>query len=480
MAFNQRSNTDDIHIRSVLVGLLNLLNNQIFFENVVSDEKYDIVEVPFFPPIPGEERFLQDYFMLWDDCGFPKTVDGNIDVIPRGHVNIEDITIDTSGLTQRWVRGEFTKNIGGRIETFSAYINSLPLDLSFSVEIHCNNTIESYKIIQAFLETFYKVRIYNIAFKGFMVPCQVSFPEDMPLEKSIEFTYPSDSRDNYIINFSLDIETYYPVVDEPNLGSQAGRDIADGDGNITRTKLTSAQFDSLLKRKRGMKEFDDDQTSIMRDNMSGKTASIRHKSNIMENIIDTKTVLDEKDIKEIKITNPVYDNKFKSLETIEINWEFKGWIDKINLYYSEDYGNSWILINKYINTYNKKYLWNIPNFSKPIDTNIISNKKPIEHAEIKLLADINGSIYDYIIVNPGKGYDETAYIEIESKEGDGAEITLEIDDSFIKSLVIHSGGSNYKPTKQIEISLKIQSSSDNSLYDILKDQNENVGVITIV
>ena len=44
--FLHKYNTDNVHSRAVIVGVLNMLNNHIFIENVLSDSNIDIVEIP--------------------------------------------------------------------------------------------------------------------------------------------------------------------------------------------------------------------------------------------------------------------------------------------------------------------------------------------------------------------------------------------------------------------------------------------------
>jgi hypothetical protein len=505
MGFNGRKNTDDIHIRSIIVGLINMLNNQIFYENVIDDTHSDIVEVPFFYSTTGDERFLQDYFLQWNDCIYPKKVDGNSDPIPRGVLKIGDISIDTAGLTQRWIRGEFSRIINGTTETFSAYINSLPLKIEFEVEIKFDTLNECFKTFQAILETFYRVRIFNVEFKGMMIPCQVSFPESMPVEKSFEFSYPSEKEIS--MKFSLDIESYYPVIDEPNLGSKNARDLKT-DGNITTAKLTNADFDAILRRKRGIKYYDGSSQYLLDtygepvkdengnpvknpnysdgnifDNLSSKISTLRHATNKMDGLIIGRENVkgnfnDYKNKGEIKLLTPLANESYKSLNDLEITWEFTGWIDKVNLYYSEDYGNSWVEISRLYDARKSSYNWSIPDFSHPISGVVISDRVPSQQADIRLLVDGTGSIYDYVIVNGGSGYDESASLEIESN-GAGAELSLVLTDGVITSIMIYNGGSGYSPTLLTGVTLKIQSSADASIYDILKDENGNTAVITI-
>ena len=46
--FTHKYNTDDVLLRAVIVGLVNSFNDQIYYENVISDTERQTVRVPFF------------------------------------------------------------------------------------------------------------------------------------------------------------------------------------------------------------------------------------------------------------------------------------------------------------------------------------------------------------------------------------------------------------------------------------------------
>jgi hypothetical protein len=48
MAYIEKFNRDDIHARAIIVGLINLLNQEIFFINTIDNDTQEIVEVPFY------------------------------------------------------------------------------------------------------------------------------------------------------------------------------------------------------------------------------------------------------------------------------------------------------------------------------------------------------------------------------------------------------------------------------------------------
>lgn len=54
---------------------------------------------------------------------------------------------------------------------------------------------------------------FYFIYKGFRIPCQFSFPDDIQMEKLFQFSYGGEI-DRPKINFGFDIETYIPRIDE--------------------------------------------------------------------------------------------------------------------------------------------------------------------------------------------------------------------------------------------------------------------------
>lgn len=499
MTYIQKYNKDDIHIRSVIIGLINLLNQEIFYVNVHSNEQQDIVECPFYYSTTGDERFLQDYFMEWRDCIHPKYITGNFDPIPRGIVKLTDMNINTGNLTQRWIRGEFTRLIDGKLETFSAYINSLPLDFSFNVSIRADTITDIFKITQAVLETFYHIQIYNTSYKGVMIPCQVGFPDAYPIEKTFEFTYPTDT--NIEMNFQLTLETYLPVFDEPNLGSlMAINDANSSDklknwlnntpeggiklidtaekpsiGNLMGNSETTYYVGESRRNKIQVRAGD--KTKNINDNLSAVGTSLRKTSNRMDSIIvGDFTVQYDNTVDELTLITPKIGDEYISTGTMEISWVYTGFIHKLDIYYSINYGNTWEIIERFVPAAIGKFDWIIPNITSIQKILVICEKG--YGAEIMALVDINGEIYDTMILNAGNDYDQTVVLELESENGSGAELLPSVINGKINDVLIRQPGLGYDISKQHELTIKIVS-SDGNVVDYLKDINKNIGVVLV-
>lgn len=436
MSYLDKYNRDNIHARAVIVGLINLLNQEVFIINTHSNERQDIVEIPFYYSNAGDERFLQDYFMEWRDCVHPKYLDGNFDPIPRGVVQLTDVTLNTGSFTQRWIRGNFNRIVNGKIETYNAYINSLPIDMNFDVAVQVDTMTDAFKIQQAILEVFYRVQIFNTTFKGLMIPCQVGFPESYPINKTFEFNYPTDTKIE--MTFSLALETYFPIFDEPNLGSNKA--------------INSANT---------------------------KGASVRRASNRMDRVLIGDIVSSGDNSKTtITLTSPKLNEEYFSNSEMEVTWEYSGFIHKVNLLYSLDYGENWVEFERLYPAAQGSYKWELPNFTELIDVLVVSSDGKGSGAQIFALVDINGEIYDTIVINPGNNYSQLVNLEIESDTGSGVELIPSVVDGKIVDAVIRNPGTGYRVTKQVEMSIKVVAAGID-VEDYLKDDNGNIGVILV-
>ena len=214
-AFNNNYNFDDVLIRSTIVGLVNELNNKIYFYNVWKNDKDKrlLVRVPFFYAQSGDERFIQDAFSNWNDC-YPDFIEGNTDPIPRGVIWLTGASILSANLTNRYVRGSYTKEEDGQIKQYNSYINSIPIQLNFSMEIMVDTSLDSFKVIESAISVLYKTLVFSVNYNGFRVPTQAGFPENFALNKQFEFTYGVTDRPK--VSFDVEVQTYLPIPDKDN------------------------------------------------------------------------------------------------------------------------------------------------------------------------------------------------------------------------------------------------------------------------
>ena len=209
-----RYNVDDVFNRVVIIGLLNLLNNEITYEQIYDDNVVETVHVPFMYDFgSSDERFAQDnYTFFGTACFGEKKIDGKFDMFPRGALRYTGSQIDNANFTNRFVKGTYLKNENGKLTTYMTFLSSIPLTLSFECEMWMDNIISAFKIEQAIRDTFYKNKTFNVLFKGMKVGCRVGFPESHNIEKTTEYSF--DTERKIKMTFSLAVEAYQPTWDD--------------------------------------------------------------------------------------------------------------------------------------------------------------------------------------------------------------------------------------------------------------------------
>ena len=222
--FEQR-NTSDVFTRLVIMGLLRILNKQLYYTQVWDDTEEGIenVTVPFFYDFSGgtvtSEKFIQDNYLGFTDTecteiGIRK-VDGDFKIVPFGVLSLGSTTIDSGNISNRFVMGQFTKRENGTLKSYVSFLYSIPLSYTLSVSIKCDTMNTLWKIEQAYREYFYKNKTYHINYKGTIVPVRVGFPESLSNEKTSQYSFGTGGNDP-TLSLELACETYQPVFDKDN------------------------------------------------------------------------------------------------------------------------------------------------------------------------------------------------------------------------------------------------------------------------
>jgi len=214
MALFQRYNNENVLIRAVIAGLLDVLNNHIQYSQVWGNdpiEDFENIKVPWFYNQSGDERFMQDFYTHYGECLPPRPVDGNFDMIPRGILTYAGSGINAQRITSRYVQGRYVREINGKLEGFISYLYSIPLNVRFDLELIADTQITALKIEQEIREVFYKNVTYYVYYKGMRVGCTAGFPEEIVVDKNINYSFESDNKIK--LTFQVEVETYQPVFD---------------------------------------------------------------------------------------------------------------------------------------------------------------------------------------------------------------------------------------------------------------------------
>lgn len=360
-------NVDNILSRNVIGGLLNILNNKLRYEQVWSDKEVDELFVPFFYDMGSSgEDFIQDNYMFFEDvCKYPvKKIDGNFDIIPRGHIKYESSSIESSSITNRFVMGQYNKrnNKTGEIESYVSFLYSIPLKMSFNVEIRCDTVTNMFKIEQALREFFYKNKTYYVTFRGMRIGCRAGFPEQVSGKKPINYKMGNANDANeFVITFSINVETYQPLFDETH-------------AILASHKMRGVGYEIKLK------DY----------NLETAIGSRNEDNTIFDSIFEKE--LAYKDFGEI-ILKTNYENQIVSSVTdLDIEWislKDDGDMRSINLSYINEEGDKFLIDTVFNSSY---YSWKLPNKlkNKPIDIMLLyhDNEKIVKKPEFDIIPDI--------------------------------------------------------------------------------------------
>jgi hypothetical protein len=208
--FNFKTNSDNVFFRALLVAFLNSLKDRIRYDVIVSESETRQFTLDFYYSIVGDGRFIQDNFINSDNCRFD-FADGNYDPIPRGVVNIAGITMPEDSLTNNYVRIEYQKLVEGQMKTYSANAIIVPLRVEFQIGIIVDIMLDYFRILQVAFSEFFKTIPFSFRYETIRIPARAMIPAPLPGEKTFTYSYSDDQRIR--MNFSIEVETYLPVID---------------------------------------------------------------------------------------------------------------------------------------------------------------------------------------------------------------------------------------------------------------------------
>jgi hypothetical protein len=206
-AYSQETNKDNTILRYVIVATLAELKNKVFYYNKIAEDSLQKVNVPFYYSVTGDERFLADNF-LYDSIVDGKAI-GDYEVVPRGVLQLSSLGIDSGSQTNKFVRGEFVREVNGVLRTFSLDTNFLPLNMTFNVTVVCSNNLEMLKVTESIISKLYKTTTYSIDLGMFRIQAGMAVPEDYSQDKLFEFGL--NDKKEFNVTFDLDVQTFIPV-----------------------------------------------------------------------------------------------------------------------------------------------------------------------------------------------------------------------------------------------------------------------------
>lgn len=132
---------------------------------------------------------------------------------PRCVVELGDINIDTSELTQPNIRGVYERDNNSNIEGFNAEFRRMPIQMSMSLNYVLSNFNESIVLLEELISKLSFQRYFKIVYLGQLIECSIEFPTSHSINiNKIDMT--STETNQKTINIQVNICSSYPAFNE--------------------------------------------------------------------------------------------------------------------------------------------------------------------------------------------------------------------------------------------------------------------------
>jgi len=304
------------YFRNAIAGTLSALNDVAQVTQVEKGKIKDY-KVPVYYNFAEDSQFMQDFFYQMPNwCNVPEHAEGIFETAPYATLTLDDFNVVQSEITNRYVRANFDKLIVDEksgeqaLMAYSAYLLSLPLELNFSGLIKTDNLLQSFSVMESFLENFYKNTVNYFHYKGLRIPMMVTFGDKGASTRKVPLTY--KEKQHKEIPFNIEVETYYPIFDKEEEGSLRfrGNKIRDfyerSRDAITGVQLSQSRTPDI-RRYHGNNHLTSDVTFILM-NYEGDMTSIFNDS-IINNEGKCYTIAVGNHKKEHNVTSVSYDGQ---------------------------------------------------------------------------------------------------------------------------------------------------------------------------
>lgn len=217
-------NVQELFFSTLIKGLLYNLNNCIKIRNNF---------VPHSVLHTGDDR-------MWLEAkGYDASIEPlNIsnenaiyNIVPRCQVNLNNLDLDTSQLTNPYSIGTLQYETDDNVYTLSGEFRRMPIKLSVELKYIVDSYTDMLELIQNTISNLSFIRTFDIVYLGQKIKCSYKIPESFGDEHTVEIDGSiTDSRDHHL-NLSLEVESNFPVFNNKTIAS-ADRIIATTKNNI--------------------------------------------------------------------------------------------------------------------------------------------------------------------------------------------------------------------------------------------------------
>jgi hypothetical protein len=205
------SDFDNQFFRMVTVSLAKTMSKSIRWINYftpidsTSSGRFRVL-LPFYTSLTGSERFIMDTFV--DDITDVR-LDMNTDQYQRGIITFNGFTTKSDEFANPNQYLAQKGNVNGIIKKVISKVKAVPISVNYDISIQLDTENEVDKCSQKILNLLFNYMFFNFDYYGIKIDAILKLPDDKTIEIQKEIGLDTDRKKT--INFSLEVNTYYPI-----------------------------------------------------------------------------------------------------------------------------------------------------------------------------------------------------------------------------------------------------------------------------
>lgn len=205
----------------IRIGVLDINVQELFFSTLIKGLLYNLNQsikirneyVPHIILHTGDDK------MWLETKGYDASIEpfkisneNNVyNIIPRCNVNLSNIDLDASQLTNPYSIGSFQYEDEEGVYTLSGEFRRMPVKLSVELKYSVESYTDMLELIQYIISNLSFIRTYDIVYLGQKIKCSYKIPDSFSEEHTMEIDGALSEDRNHTLALSLEIESNIPV-----------------------------------------------------------------------------------------------------------------------------------------------------------------------------------------------------------------------------------------------------------------------------
>ena len=206
----EKFNMDNVFLRDLTTCVLFNLEGQLKWTNKFTSGDVN-VEVPFYYSLAGDERFLLDSFQD-DIVGNSRFIELNTDIIPRGHITLKGLNIDSGELANPNVWLKTVVENETEVKRILRKVRAVPITVNYDMEIILSSEIDVFKCSQSLMDALWIYRFMYFEHNFMNIDAVMLMPESNTININREKNLTSDN--NISLSVSFEVKTFYPAYEK--------------------------------------------------------------------------------------------------------------------------------------------------------------------------------------------------------------------------------------------------------------------------